>query len=91
MTVSHRLPPLKALQAFEAAGRRGSFQAAALELSVTQAAVAQQVRQLEERLGFPLFLRQRRGVQLSERGRPPRPRFAGAGQRCPGGLHPGRG
>lgn len=69
MTVSHRLPPLKALQAFEAAGRRGSFQAAALELSVTQAAVAQQVRQLEERLGFPLFLRQRRGVQLSERGR----------------------
>ncbi len=32
MTVSHRLPPLKALQAFEAAGRRGSFQAAALEL-----------------------------------------------------------
>ncbi len=69
MTVSHRLPPLKALQAFEAAGRRGSFQAAALELSVTQAAVAQQVRQPEERLGFPLFLRQRRGVQLSERGR----------------------
>ena len=69
MMVSHRLPPLKALQAFEAAGRRGSFQAAALELSVTQAAVAQQVRQLEERLGFPLFLRQRRGVQLSERGR----------------------
>ncbi len=69
MTISQRLPPLKALHAFEAAGRRGSFQAAAEELSVTQAAVAQQVRQLEERLGFPLFLRQRRGVHLSERGR----------------------
>ncbi len=69
MMTSRRLPPLKALHAFEAAGRRGSFQAAAEELSVTQAAVAQQVRLLEERLGFPLFLRQRRGVQLSERGR----------------------
>lgn len=69
MTIRHRLPSLKALQAFEAAGRRGSFQAAAVELSVTQAAVAQQVRQLEEQLGFPLFLRQRRGVQLSDRGR----------------------
>ncbi|WP_312731662.1 LysR substrate-binding domain-containing protein [Pseudomonas oryzihabitans] len=69
MTTSQRLPPLKALHAFEATGRRGSFQSAAEELSVTQAAVAQQVRQLEERLGFPLFLRQRRGLQLSERGR----------------------
>ncbi|KTT49892.1 hypothetical protein SB11R_09285 [Pseudomonas oryzihabitans] len=69
MAASPRLPPLKALQAFEATGRRASFQAAAVELSVTQAAVAQQVRQLEERLGFPLFLRQRRGVQLTDRGR----------------------
>ncbi|WP_296068268.1 LysR substrate-binding domain-containing protein [uncultured Agrobacterium sp.] len=62
------LPSLNALRAFEAAGRRLSFRAAADELGVTQGAVAQQVRSLETRLGFPLFQRQRRGVILTERG-----------------------
>lgn len=68
MHANRTLPPLNALRAFEAAGRRLSFKAAADELGVTQGAVAQQVRALEDKLGFALFLRQRRGVLLTDRG-----------------------
>ena len=42
------LPPLNAVRAFEAAARLGSFKEAAVELSVTQGAVSQQVRLLED-------------------------------------------
>lgn len=62
------LPPLNALRAFEAAARRGSFAAAAEELNVTPAAIGQQVRQLEALIGAPLFVREGRGLKLSERG-----------------------
>ena len=69
MSDYHRpLPPLNALRAFEAAGRRLSFRAAADELFVTQGAVAQQVRILEEHIGFPLFQRLPRGVALTSQG-----------------------
>ena len=61
----HRLPPLNALRAFEMAGRKGSFRAAADELHITQGAVAQQVRGLEERLGIALFQRLPRGLALT--------------------------
>ncbi|EMT0560483.1 LysR family transcriptional regulator, partial [Providencia stuartii] len=50
----HRLP-LNALRAFEASARHLSFTRAGLELNVTQAAVSQQVRLLEEQLGLELF------------------------------------
>lgn len=62
------LPPLNALRAFEAAGRKLNFRAAADELCVTQGAVAQQVRNLEERLGFALFQRHPRGLSLTDKG-----------------------
>ena len=69
MSDYHRpLPPLNALRAFEAAGRKLSFRAAADELFVTQGAVAQQVRILEEHIGFPLFQRLPRGVALTSQG-----------------------
>ena len=58
----HRFPPLRALQAFEAAARHLSFARAAEELCVTPAAVSQQIKLLEDRLGGALF---RRGVRLS--------------------------
>lgn len=64
----HRLPPLNALRAFEMAGRKGSFRAAADELHITQGAVAQQVRGLEERLGIALFQRLPRGLALTPAG-----------------------
>ncbi len=54
---------------FEAAARLENFSRAAEELGMTQAAVSYQVRQLEDRVGRPLFLRERGGVRLSEAGR----------------------
>lgn len=69
MTLSRRkLPPLNALRAFEVSGRRLSFRAAADELGVTQGAVAQQVRALEEHLGLALFQRLPRGLALTPAG-----------------------
>lgn len=63
-----RLPSLSALRAFEAAGRLGSFTKAAAELFVTQAAVSHQVRALEEQLGYPLFQRTTRRLDLTPAG-----------------------
>lgn len=53
---------LNALRAFEAAARHQSFSAAATELSVTPAAVGQQVRNLESWLGVALFTRAASGA-----------------------------
>jgi len=64
-----RLPPLSAIRAFEAAGRLENFSRAAEELGMTQAAVSYQIRQLEERVGRPLFLREKGRVRLSDTGR----------------------
>ncbi|MFV2052398.1 LysR substrate-binding domain-containing protein [Aliiroseovarius sp. YM-037] len=63
------LPPLNSLRAFDAAGRRLSFRAAADELGVTQGAVAQQVRQLEAHLGVALFERVPKGLTFTSVGR----------------------
>ncbi|HGN1706363.1 TPA: LysR substrate-binding domain-containing protein [Providencia rettgeri] len=63
----HRLP-LNALRAFEASARHLSFTRAGLELNVTQAAVSQQVRLLEEQLGLELFIRLPRGLALTDEG-----------------------
>jgi len=61
-------PLLNALASFEAAGRRGSFSAAAEELRLTQSAVSQQVQGLEAELGVALFRRLHRGVALTQAG-----------------------
>lgn len=63
-----RLPPLNALRAFEAAARHRSIQKAAQELFVTPAAVSQQVKILEDRLGVLLFRRLPRRLELTETG-----------------------
>jgi len=63
-----RLPPLKSLQAFEAAGRHLSFTEAALELSVTPGAISQQIRLLEEFLEIKLFKRMNRVIVLTDSG-----------------------
>lgn len=62
------LPPPAWLRSFEAAARLGGFTAAAAELGLTPAAVSQQIRSLEARLGYPLFHRLPRGVALTELG-----------------------
>jgi LysR family glycine cleavage system transcriptional activator len=66
--ISRRLPPLNTLRAFEAAGRHANFARAAKELSITPAAVSQQVRSLEDYLGVRLFTRRARGVDLTAGG-----------------------
>lgn len=63
-----RLPPLTWLRAFDCAARHMSFTDAAEELGVTQAAVSQQLRQLEEWLGAQLFKRLPRGLALTDAG-----------------------
>jgi len=63
------LPPVHWLQAFDAAARHMSFTEAARELSITQSAVSQRIKQLEHRLGQPLFVRHARSLELTEAGR----------------------
>src|SRR5918998_5987303 len=60
--------PLSILRAFEAAGRTGSFRAAATELGLTPSAVSHAVRKLEQTLGASLFEREGRAVHLSPEG-----------------------
>jgi len=60
--------PLNAMRAFEASARHLSFTRAALEMHVTQAAVSAQVKNLEARLGTPLFRRLPRGLALTDEG-----------------------
>ena len=62
MKVAH----LNALRALEVTLRQGSFRAAADELSVTTAAVGQQLRTLEDFLGRKLFLRTNTGAQPTD-------------------------
>jgi LysR family glycine cleavage system transcriptional activator len=63
-----RLPPLNAVRAFEAAARRGGFQAAGAELNVSANAVGRLVKVLEDWLGVALFRRLPRGVVVTEAG-----------------------
>lgn len=60
--------PLEWVRVFEAAGRLGSFTAAGTEIGLTQAAVSQRIRNLEDRLGTMLFNRLPRGVTLTVEG-----------------------
>lgn len=76
--MGRNLPPLKALRAFEAAARQRSLAEAARELHVTPAAISQQVKLLEEWLGFLVFHRSRQGVELTERGQSLLPALKGA-------------
>jgi LysR family glycine cleavage system transcriptional activator len=69
-----RLPPLRAVQYFEAAAERENFAAAAEALGVSKGAVSQQVKLLEQSLGAPLFVRSGRGLRLTDAGR----RYLGA-------------
>ena len=62
----HSLP---LLATFEVAARHQSFARAAEELNITPAAVSQQIRLLEMRLGISLFVRGQRSLRLTAEGR----------------------
>lgn len=63
-----RLPPLNALRAFDAAVRSGSFTRAGESLHVTQGAISRQIKQLEDWLARPLFVRHYQGLILTPAG-----------------------
>jgi LysR family glycine cleavage system transcriptional activator len=63
-----QLPPLNALRAFEAAARHMSISLAANELRVTPAAISHQIRILEDHVGLPVFMRNGRGLALTDAG-----------------------
>ena len=79
--------PLNALRAFESSARHLSFTRAGLELCVTQAAISQQVRSLEEQLGIVLFRRLPRGLDLTEEGQALFPVLSDAFERISAVLH----
>ena len=60
--------PLHALPAFRAAATLQNLRAAAQALHLTHSAVSQQIRGLEEQLGFDLFERRGRRIVLNAAG-----------------------
>jgi DNA-binding transcriptional LysR family regulator len=64
----HANPSLDLLRGFEAAARHLNFTRAADELFITQSAVSRQIKTLEDRLGVALFVRQAKGLRLTEAG-----------------------
>ncbi|WP_101267031.1 LysR family transcriptional regulator [Thalassospira marina] len=66
MTVKSYLPPMRALQVFEALGRLGSVAGAAQELGVTPGAISQQLKILEEHLSMKLINKDGRRTALSD-------------------------
>ncbi len=60
--------PLQTLPAFRAVARTANLRAAAEELHLTHSAVSQQIKLLEEQLGFELFDRRGRRVALNASG-----------------------
>ncbi len=63
-----RLPPLRALPAFEIAASRASISAAAEELHLTHSAISRQIKSIEDHLGVPLFRRLNRRIELTPAG-----------------------
>ena len=57
------------LQSFLAVAQQGSYATAAEQLFVSPSALIQQIHALENDIGFQLFLRKSRGIELTEAGR----------------------
>lgn len=68
-TLRDLVPSTHSLFVFEAAARTLSFKNAATELNVTQPSVSHSIKMFEKHCGIALFVRDNRGVQLTEAGR----------------------
>ena len=62
------LPSLNSLRAFASVAEAGSYSRAGADLNVSHAAVCQQVKALEARLGVALLVREGRGLRLTDEG-----------------------
>ncbi|MEW6983169.1 LysR substrate-binding domain-containing protein [Colwelliaceae bacterium 6471] len=67
--MAKKLPALHLFTIFEAAARRGSFKLASEELFITPSAVSHQIKSLEAFVGFELFTRKGRGLELNPAGK----------------------
>ena len=61
-------PGLRSLRAFDAAARHLSFTRAAEDMGVTPAAISNQIKEIEDQLGFELFIRTSRSMRLTKEG-----------------------
>src|SRR3954447_7378358 len=66
--MTRHFPSLDLLEGFESAARHLSFTKAGEELFLTQSAVSRQIKELEDQLGVPLFVRRHRALALTEAG-----------------------
>ena len=66
--LNRRTLPLSALRAFESAGRHLHMGRAGEELGVTYGAISHQVRALEQQLKVKLFVRAKKGLELTHAG-----------------------
>ena len=69
MGATNKMPSLRALRAFQVAGRHLSFKLAADELCLTASAVSHQVKNLEAFLEIELFVRKTRALEFTAPGR----------------------
>lgn len=60
---------LELYRVFKTVAEAGNISAAAQSLYISQSAISQSIKQLENQLGVRLFLRTPRGVNLTEEGR----------------------
>ena len=67
--IKRALKNINLLHSFECAARHQSYSKAAAELCISQAAVSQQMRQLEENLATQLFLRKSKSMLLTQQGK----------------------
>ena len=67
-TYQHLQAHLEKLRAFQAVATSGSLSLAAEGLHVSQAALSHSIKTLEEALNTPLFIRQPRGMVLTNTG-----------------------
>ena len=63
-----QLPNLASLITFDAVARHESFTEAAAELSLTQPAVSQRIKLLEQQMGVSLFERFHKSIRLTQKG-----------------------
>ncbi len=84
--MSHQMPPLPWLRAFEASARHLSFTDAAAELNLTQAAISKQVKLLEHYLSERLFERLPRSLALTRAGAAFLPKVSDAFERLSAGT-----
>jgi LysR family transcriptional regulator, glycine cleavage system transcriptional activator len=69
MSASPRLPPLKALRAFETVARLGNIRKAAVALAIDHTVVSRHLRILQDWLGVKLVNTSRQGASLTPAGR----------------------